>query len=98
MPVHLLGSLDTSGTEVGYVRDLLNELRVAICVVGTRCLAKPLLAAEIPRESVFDPVRRPREVARRICFRGQAVAQAAIEAANLVEKATVQGEVDTTLQ
>ena len=54
MTVYILGTLDTKGTEVAYVRDLLRDFSLATCVVDTGCLGEPTIPADISREAVFE--------------------------------------------
>ena len=54
MTVYILGTLDTKGTEVEYVRDLLREFGLTTCVVDTGCLGEPTITADISREAIFE--------------------------------------------
>lgn len=94
MPVYLLGTLDTKGTEVGYLRNRLSELGVATIVMDTGCLGEPTLAADISRESVFAAAGQSLAELRRQNDRGQAVTHAAAGACNLIAAAYAKGDVD----
>ena len=47
MPVLLLATLDTKGTEAAFLRDGLVERGVSVRVVDTGCLGTPSIAADI---------------------------------------------------
>ena len=97
MPVYLIGTLDTKGTEVGYVRDRLHALDIDAVVVDTGCLGEPPLVADISREEVFAAAGQSLEELRQLGDRGQAVTHAAIGVANLISQAWAKGEVDGVL-
>lgn len=94
MSVYLLGTLDTKGHEIAFVRDLLHEYGAKTCVVDAGCLGSPLIAADVTREQVFAAAGVSLESLREKNDRGQAVTQAAIGAANIVSTAQARGEVD----
>ena len=97
MPVYLLGTLDTKGHEIAFVRDLLHEYGAKTCVVDTGCLGEPTIAADISREQVFAAAGVSLKALREQNDRGQAVTQAALGAANIVSAAQARGEVDGIL-
>ena len=97
MPVYLLGTLDTKGHEIAFVRDLLNEYGVKTCVVDAGCLGSPLIAADVTREQVFAAASVSLQTLRAQNDRGQAVTQAALGAASIVSTAQTRGEVDGIL-
>ncbi|MFO1041275.1 MAG: Tm-1-like ATP-binding domain-containing protein [Planctomycetaceae bacterium] len=97
MSVFLLGTLDTKGSEVAFVRDLLHEYGVATRVVDTGCLGTPAIPADIPRDQVFAAAGTSLEVAKERNDRGHAVTVAATGAANLVAAAYARGEVTGVL-
>ena len=97
MPVYLLGTLDTKGHEIAFVRDLLHEYGAQTCVVDTGCLGEPTIAADISREQVFAAAGVSLKALREQNDRGQAVTQAALGAANIVTAAQARGEVDGIL-
>ena len=53
MPVLLIGTLDTKGTEVGFLRDLLHGAGVETLVVDTGIMGTPTIPADISREELF---------------------------------------------
>jgi uncharacterized protein (UPF0261 family) len=50
--VALIGTLDTKGEEIAYVRDRLDALRVQVTVVDSGILGAPTIAPDITREEV----------------------------------------------
>jgi uncharacterized protein (UPF0261 family) len=50
--VLLIGTLDTKGVEIGYVRDRIHEHGVETTVLDSGILGEPLLEADIPRRMV----------------------------------------------
>ena len=53
MSVLLVGTLDTKGTEVAFVRDRLIAAGVAVTVLDAGALGEPAFAPDIPRERVY---------------------------------------------
>ena len=94
MSVYLLGTLDTKGAEVGFIRDLLQQLSVPTCVMDTGCLGEPTIAADIPRDVVFQSANQDLADLRQRGDRGQAVTQAALGATRLVVEAQARGELE----
>lgn len=94
MPVYLFGTLDTKGHEVAFVRDLLQDYGVSICVVDAGCLGDPAIAADISREELFREAGTSLAMLRKQNDRGQAVTAAATGAANLIAAAYARGDVD----
>lgn len=97
MPVYLLGTLDTKGQEIAFVRDLLNEYGVKTCVVDTGCLGSPSISADVSRDQIFEAARVSLSSLREKNDRGQAVTAAATGAANIVAAAYARGDVDGVL-
>jgi uncharacterized protein (UPF0261 family) len=97
MPVYLLGTLDTKGTEIAFIRDLLHEYGVATCVVDAGCLDSPSIDANISRERVFEAAGVSLAAIRERNDRGQAVTAASTGAANIVTAAHARGDVDGVL-
>ncbi len=83
MPVLLLATLDTKGTETAFLRDRLVELGVDVCVVDTGCLAAASIAADITREDFYSLGSTPLTKLREAADRGQAITAAA-EAADVL--------------
>ncbi|MBS0203436.1 MAG: Tm-1-like ATP-binding domain-containing protein [Planctomycetes bacterium] len=97
MPVYLLGTLDTKGQEIAFVRDLLHEYGVTTHVVDTGCLGTPTIDAQTTREQVFEAAGVSLATLREVSDRGQAVTAAATGAANLIAAAHSRGDVDGVL-
>ncbi len=97
MPVYLLGTLDTKGHEIAFVRDLLHEYDVTPRIVDTGCLGEPAIPADITRDEVFQAAGTSLAAARDKNDRGLAVTAAATGAANLVAAAYARGEVEGVL-
>ena len=97
MPVYLLGTLDTKGLEIAFVRDLLHEYGVTTCVVDAGCLGSPSIPADIAREQVFAAAGSSLALLRDQNDRGQAVTMAALGVANIVSAAQARGKVSGVL-
>ena len=93
MNVYLLATLDTKGTEIGYVRDRLDALGVPTTVVDTGCLGEPAFAADVDREQVFRSAGTSLEEMRRRNDRGLAVSNAAAGASAIVARDHSEGKV-----
>ena len=94
MAIYLLATLDTKGTEAGFVRDRLRELGFEVRVVDTGCLGGPAIAADVSREELFAAAGRSLAELVTANNRGAAVTAAAAGAARLVADAYARGEVD----
>lgn len=96
MPVYVFATLDTKGREAAFVRDELRSLDVEAVLVDTGGLGAPQVAADIPRERVFEAAGISLATAA-ASDRGQAVASAARGAAKLMELWQSQGRVQGVL-
>lgn len=83
MPVLLVATLDTKGTEAKYVRDQLRAAGVAVSVLDAGSIGPPPFEPEIPREAVFIAAGSTLEAVRKAADRGAAVALAAQGAAKI---------------
>jgi uncharacterized protein (UPF0261 family) len=97
MSVLLIGTLDTKGAEIGFVRDLLRAAGVRVLVLDAGALGSPAFPADIPRETVFQAAGTTLEAVRSAGDRGQAVALAAAGAAKLAAELYANGEVSGVL-
>jgi uncharacterized protein (UPF0261 family) len=52
--VLLIGTLDTKGVEIGYVRDRIRDAGVETLVLDSGIRGRPLLEADIPRDAVAE--------------------------------------------
>jgi uncharacterized protein (UPF0261 family) len=77
MPVILVGTLDTKGLELAFVRDLLHAAGLTTIVVDAGVLGPPHFTPDIPREQVFAAAGTSLEDVRQENDRGKAVAAAA---------------------
>src|SRR5438105_4669132 len=97
MPVLLIGTLDTKGVEVAFVRDRLREAGVDVLVLDAGVLGPPAFAPDIPREQVFAAAGEDLEAVRKAADRGRAVEAAARGAARVAVDLHRQGRVDAVL-
>jgi uncharacterized protein (UPF0261 family) len=97
MPVLLIGTLDTKGTEVRFVRDLLREAGVPCTVIDAGVQGPATFAAEISREEVFRAAGTSLVEVQRAGDRGRAIAAAATGATRLVLDLHRRGQVDGVL-
>jgi uncharacterized protein (UPF0261 family) len=77
MPVLLVGTLDTKGVEIQFVRDLLHEAGVSTLVIDAGVMGPPFFAPDVPRERVFAAAGTSLEEIQRAGDRGRAVEAAA---------------------
>jgi uncharacterized protein (UPF0261 family) len=94
MPVYLIGTLDTKGQEVAFVRDELRALGLDVAVVDASCLNEPTIAADVTRKAVFEAAGTTLAAARAANDRGQAVTTAARGVAALIARLHTEGAVD----
>ena len=91
--VLLLATLDTKGAEAAFIRSLLTSWRIPVTLVDVGAIGVPAVAADIPRERVFELAGTSlADVARR-ADRGDAVTSAAAGAARLVRERHARGDV-----
>jgi uncharacterized protein (UPF0261 family) len=97
MAVLLIGTLDTKGTEVGFVRDLLRQAGLDVLVLDAGVLQPPAFPPDIPREEVFAAAGTTWDAVRRAADRGRAIEAAAHGAARLAADLQGKGRVDGIL-
>lgn len=97
MPVFLIGTLDTKGIEIGFVRDQLLELGVDARLIDASVLGTPALTSDIPRERVFEAAGTSLKEVQQRGDRGEAVTLAAQGAKRIIEDLHRQGDVDGVL-
>lgn len=97
MSVLLIGTLDTKGAEVGYVRDRLRAAGVPVVVLDAGVLGPPLFPPDIPREKVFSAAGVSADEVKRTADRGQAITLAAAGAARLATELHARGELTGVL-
>ncbi|HEV8067302.1 MAG TPA: Tm-1-like ATP-binding domain-containing protein [Planctomycetaceae bacterium] len=94
MPVYLIGTLDTKGQEIAFVRDELRSLGVEVAVVDASCLNSPTIPADISREMVFEAGGTTLDAVRAANDRGHAVTTAARGMAALIARLHAEGSVE----
>ncbi len=97
MPVILLGTLDTKGTEFQFVRDLLRDAGVATLVIDAGVLKPPVFPPDVGREEVYRAAGTALDAITRASDRGQAIEAAARGAAKLVAELHARGQVEGIL-
>jgi uncharacterized protein (UPF0261 family) len=97
MPVVLIGTLDTKGTEFSYVRDQLRRAGVAVTVVDAGVVGPPAFQPDIPREAVFAAAGTTYEAVRAAGDRGAAVAKAAEGVAKIAADLNREGKLTGVL-
>lgn len=95
--VHLFATLDTKGREADFVRSLLASWGVPVTLVDVGALGTPAVAADIPRERIFELAGTTIEAVRKKADRGEAVTKAAEGAARLAREAYTRGDVSGIL-
>ena len=93
MAVVIVGTLDTKGVEVGFVRDRLREAGLETLVVDAGSQGEPAFPPDVPREEVFTAAGTSLNEVRRANDRGNAVTLAARGAAEIVRRLHQQGKV-----
>src|SRR5947209_7632301 len=97
MPVVIVGTLDTKGREVAFLRDQLHAQGLATVVIDAGSLGTPSIVADIAREEVFRRAGTELTEIRQRGDRGQAVAKAAEGASAIICDMASQGQVDGVL-
>jgi uncharacterized protein (UPF0261 family) len=93
MPVVIVGTLDTKGVEIGFVRDRLREAGLETLVIDAGALGPPAFAPDVSREQVFAAAGSSLAEVQKAADRGKAVTLAAQGAARLVEQLNAAGRV-----
>ncbi len=97
MPVVLVGTLDTKGNELRFVRDQLESLGLTALVIDAGSLGEPVFDAEMDRRQVFEAAGSSFQAVRERGDRGHAVALAAEGVATIVKDLSRQGIVEGIL-
>lgn len=97
MPVILVGTLDTKGAELAFVRERLRAAGVAAIVIDAGSIGPPAFVADVDRERVFFRAGANLDAIRRQGDRGAAVAAAASGVTSIVHDLHAQGQVDGIL-
>jgi uncharacterized protein (UPF0261 family) len=97
MAVLLIGTLDTKGTEVQFVRDLLLEAGAGVVVLDAGVLQPPSFTPDVPREQVYAAAGTSYEEVRQAGDRGRAIAAAAKGAAAIARELHAAGRIKGVL-
>ena len=97
MPVLLIGTLDTKGGEVSFVRDLLASAGLAVLVADAGVLGEPAFPADVPRERLFAAAGTTLAEMQRLRDRGRAIEAAARGAARIAQELHAAGRVEGVL-
>jgi uncharacterized protein (UPF0261 family) len=98
MPVILIGTLDTKGVEIAFVRDLLHAGGLSTIVIDAGVLGPPHFQADIRREQLFAAAGTTFEAVRKANDRGTAITAAAEGAKQLIRQLLTQpGKVEGIL-
>ncbi|HWE38660.1 MAG TPA: Tm-1-like ATP-binding domain-containing protein [Isosphaeraceae bacterium] len=97
MPVVLVGTLDTKGRELGFVRDILRALDVETIVIDAGSVGPTTIEPDVGREEVFRRAGTTIENVQARGDRGMAVAAAARGVAEVVAGLAREARVDGLL-
>jgi uncharacterized protein (UPF0261 family) len=97
MSVLLVGTLDTKGTEIEYVRDRLRAAGVAVTVIDAGVIGPPAFDPDLPRERVFAAAGADSQRVKAEGDRGKAIALAAEGAAKLAAELHREGKITGVL-
>jgi len=97
MPIILIGTLDTKGVEMQFVRDLMQAGGHTTLVVDAGVLGPPDFAPGVTREQVYSAAGTRLEALQSARDRGKAIEAAARGVAKLVTALHAQGQVDGVL-
>lgn len=93
MSVILLGTFDTKGREIEFLRDRLGSLGVGSLLIDASVLGTPAIAADVPREEVFQAAGTTLNFVQTRQDRGEAVNLAAEGARRIVLDLHASGRV-----
>lgn len=97
MSVVLIGTLDTKGREIAFVRDALARHKVESTIVDAGALGAPAIEADISRSAVFEAAGTTLAAVAEKGDRGEAVTLAAAGVERLVRDLHSQGKVSGVL-
>ena len=90
--VFLFATLDTKGREAAFVRTLLVSWGIPVTLVDVSAIGTPAVAADVPRERVFELAGTSLNAIQQRNDRGEAVTAAAEGAATVARGAYERGE------
>jgi uncharacterized protein (UPF0261 family) len=94
MSIYLVGTLDTKGREILWIRQRLIAAGHSCTVVDASVVSEPLFTADIGAEQVFEAAGHSLAEMRRVADRGRAITAAADGVRTVVQKAAERGSVD----
>lgn len=97
MAIALVGTLDTKGRELEFVRDLLTSRGVATVVIDAGSQGQPSIAADVSRDAVFKAAGTSLAAVQRAGDRGRAVESAAAGVRKIVLELFARGQIDGIL-
>jgi uncharacterized protein (UPF0261 family) len=97
MAVVLIGTLDTKGAELQFVRDLLTRAGLQTLLIDAGVLNPPLVAPDVPRDDLYAAAGTSLFAVQQAADRGKAIEAAAHGAARLVADLHDRGKVDGVL-
>jgi uncharacterized protein (UPF0261 family) len=97
MPVLLLGTLDTKGTEIQFVRELLEGAGLSVLVLDAGSSGQPACPGDVRREEVFAAAGTTLQAVQQAGDRGRAIEAAARGASRLTADLYARGQVDSVL-
>jgi uncharacterized protein (UPF0261 family) len=95
--VLLIGTLDTKGAEIAFVRDLLSQSGIATLVLDAGVLGPPHFTPDIAREQVYAAAGTSLAAVQEAGDRGRAVEAATRGAARLAQGLMAKSQVDGVL-
>src|SRR5262245_27244286 len=96
MAVVVIGTLDTKGVEIQFVRDAIQRAGLPVQVIDAG-VHERAVAADVPASAVFAAAGTSLEAVRQAGDRGKAVEAAARGVAKVVRDLHARGEVDGIL-
>ncbi|MEZ6058979.1 MAG: Tm-1-like ATP-binding domain-containing protein [Planctomycetaceae bacterium] len=97
MAVYLIGTLDTKGREIAFVRRQLQTRGIDVVVVDVGCLGNSEVAADVTREAVFAAAGTSLAAVREAGDRGTAVTAAAQGIVKVIGSAFDEGRLQGIL-
>lgn len=97
MPVVLIGTLDTKGAELQFVRDLLQQGGVPTTVIDVGVLRAPTFPPDIAREQVYKAAGASLAALQHANDRGRAIEAAARGVSKILLQLLANGQVDGVL-
>ena len=84
MALNLIGTLDTKGAEIAFLRERIRAAGRSVYVIDVGVLGTPAFTPDIPREEVFEAAGTTLAAVQQAGDRGRAIEAAARGVAKLV--------------